>query len=97
MITHRAKAYSEPRSSFITPRDYPQGEGILGATIKFDIYDVEEAVNIRVTQVFENSPAEMAGLTAGSDFLLGAEGVMFRDLEDVVEMVGRWKGRCVTM
>ncbi len=89
------KDFSFP-PSVIVPRDYG-GEGLLGATIKYDVYDVEDSVNLRVTDVFPDSPAQMAGLLAGEDFLLGSEGQMFRDLDDLVDLVTKYKGRCITM
>ena len=47
----------------ITPREWG-GKGLLGSTIRFDAYDSQEYRDIRVTHVFENSPAEMAGIAA---------------------------------
>ncbi|CAD7924288.1 unnamed protein product [Amoebophrya sp. A120] len=80
----------------LTPKEWG-GKGLLGATIRFDAYDSHEYRDIRVTNVFENSPAEMAGVTPNEDFLLGAEGTLFRDLDDLVELVQRFKGKCVSM
>ena len=49
------------RKMVLTPREWG-GEGLLGATIRFDHYNSGEHRNIRITDVFPNSPAEMAGL-----------------------------------
>lgn len=80
----------------LTPREWG-GAGLLGATIRYDVYDSTKIANIRVTRVFENSPAEMAGIEPEEDFLLGAEGILFKNLEDLVELVQRFKGKCISM
>ncbi|CAD7934935.1 unnamed protein product [Amoebophrya sp. A25] len=85
------------REVVIIPSTSWGGKGLLGATIRFDTFDATEFKDIRVTHVFANSPAEMAGITAGEDFLLGGEGVLFRDLDDLIEFVGKFKGKCVSM
>ncbi len=59
------------REVVIVPtRNWP-GEGMLGATIRFDSFqDCDDQV-IRVTDIEANSPADIAGLKPISDFILG--------------------------
>ena len=56
------------------------GEGLLGVTIRFDTYhDAEEHI-CHVLDVESNSPAELAGLQADTDYLLGiSSAVLFED------------------
>jgi len=52
---------------------------MLGVTIRFDSYkDAEEQV-IHVLEVEPNSPADIAGLKAMSDYILGTPEKAFRD------------------
>jgi len=62
----------------VPSRKWP-GEGMLGVTIRFDTYlDAEEHL-CRVLAVEENSPAELAGLVPGRDYLLGTAEKVFKD------------------
>lgn len=61
-------------------RDWP-GEGLLGVIIKFDSYQGAEESLCHVLEVESNSPAELAGLEADNDYLLGSAEVAFKDTE----------------
>jgi hypothetical protein len=64
----------------IVPSKKWPGEGMLGVTIRFDSYKDAEDQLIRVMEVENNSPAEIAGLQPNVDFLLGtAERVSKRE------------------
>jgi hypothetical protein len=54
----------------IPSRDWP-GEGLLGVTIRFDSFVGAEDHLCHVVDVDPESPADLAGLVAESDFLLG--------------------------
>ena len=59
------------REVVITPSRKWPGEGMLGVVIRFDCYlDAEEHM-CHVLEVEANSPAELAGLQGGTDYLLG--------------------------
>jgi hypothetical protein len=54
----------------IPSRNWP-GEGMLGVTIRFDVYHNAEECLCHVTDVDPESPADLAGLIPGKDYLLG--------------------------
>lgn len=66
------------RDVTLTPsRNWP-GEGMLGITIRFDtFYNSDENV-FHVLNVESNSPAEIAGLQAGVDYILGTSEKFFK-------------------
>lgn len=74
------------RDVYVTPRQWG-GAGLLGATVRYDTIDNSENQGIRVLEVFPNSPAAHAGLMPYKDYLLGTADVMFRDLDELVELV----------
>lgn len=69
------------RDLVLTPsRNWP-GEGMLGVTIRFDSYHNAEEDVCHVTDVDADSPAELAGLVPGSDYLLGTLEKVFKTPE----------------
>ncbi|CAK0819329.1 unnamed protein product, partial [Prorocentrum cordatum] len=79
----------------VTPRKWA-GEGLLGAVLRYDALDeFVDAYAISVQSVASNSPAETAGLIPlkDFDFPLGTAEVMFRNIDDVSEIVSgcKWK------
>lgn len=54
----------------VPSRKWP-GDGMLGVTIRFDNYKDAEDQVIHVLEVEANSPADIAGLQPGADYLLG--------------------------
>ncbi|KAI9922873.1 hypothetical protein PsorP6_001788 [Peronosclerospora sorghi] len=67
----------------LTPSRKWPGKGLLGVTIRFDSYEGAEDQLIHVLNVAKASPAERAGLRAGSDYLLGTPERAFTDAEDL--------------
>ncbi|EGB04761.1 hypothetical protein AURANDRAFT_6242, partial [Aureococcus anophagefferens] len=61
----------QTRSVTITPTRNWGGQGMLGVTIRFDTYHKADEHLVRVLEVAPGSPAEIAGLRAGTDYLLG--------------------------
>lgn len=61
-------------------RKWP-GEGMLGATIRFDSFEDAEEQLVHILEVEPDSPAEIAGLRPGEDFLLGTAEKNFRDTD----------------
>ncbi|CAE8678612.1 unnamed protein product [Polarella glacialis] len=74
------------RDVYVTPRRWG-GAGLLGAVVRFDLLESAESQGMRVLDVFPNSPAETAGLLPYKDFLLGTTEVMFRDMDELSEVV----------
>merc|ERR1719401_3383795 len=70
----------------IVPRRW-SGSGLLGAVVRYDSLDNVENQGLRVLEVFPNSPAMEAGLVPYKDYLLGTQEVMFRDMDELVEIV----------
>lgn len=54
----------------VPSRKWP-GEGMLGATIRFDSYKDCDDQLVHVLEVEPNSPADIAGLQGEDDYLLG--------------------------
>jgi hypothetical protein len=69
------------REIILVPSRQWAGEGMLGVTIRFDTFlDAEEHL-CRVLEVEADSPAELAGLIPGRDYLLGTAEKVFKDTD----------------
>ena len=69
------------REIILVPSRKWAGEGMLGVTIRFDTFlDAEEHL-CRVLEVEADSPAELAGLIPGRDYLLGTAEKVFKDTD----------------
>jgi len=73
------------RDVVLTPSKKWPGEGMLGVTIRFDTYFEAEENLCHVLEVEADSPAELAGLQAGSDYLLGTTEKVFKDTDILFE------------
>ncbi|CAM9531028.1 unnamed protein product [Chrysoparadoxa australica] len=67
------------RDVTITPSRHWGGQGLLGVTIRFDTYHNAEENLVRVLDTAKNSPAQLAGLQPGEDYLLGTAERVFKD------------------
>jgi len=74
------------REVLVKPRRW-EGNGLLGATVRYDIINVDENQGIRVLEIFNNSPAVHAGLVPFQDFLLGTPQTAFHEIDELVEVV----------
>ena len=65
----------ETRLCYVTPSDSwgDSQDGLLGVTIRVDSYANAEENLLRVLYVEDNSPAQVAGLKAESDYMLGTK------------------------
>lgn len=70
LTIYNTKNHTQREVVVVPSRKWP-GEGMLGATIRFDSYEDCDDQLVHVLEVEVNSPAEIAGLQAGSDYLLG--------------------------
>lgn len=77
---YNCKSKSFRDLELIPSRNWP-GEGMLGVTIRFDSYHNAQEELCHVTDVDPDSPAELAGLVAGSDYLLGTLEKVFKTPE----------------
>lgn len=80
------------REVFVMPRKWG-GAGLLGAVVRFDALDNVDNQGMRILEVFPNSPAMQAGLIPYKDYLLGTTEVMFRDMDELVEIVNLCLGK----
>lgn len=78
LTVYNYKNHSVRDVVMVPSRRWP-GEGMLGATIRFDTFEDAEEQLIHVLEVEENSPAEIAGLQPGEDYLLGTAEKTFKD------------------
>jgi len=85
MIVYNTRMHNTREVSII-PKKWA-GNGLLGATVRYDLVDPAENHGIRVLEVFPNSPAAHAGLVPFQDFLLGTSQAVFHDIDELVEVV----------
>jgi len=69
------------RAVMITPTRNWGGQGMLGVTIRFDTYHKADEHLVRVLDVSPGSPAAVAGLVEGTDYLLGTAERVFGDAD----------------
>jgi len=82
------------REVTVAPRQWA-GNGLLGATVRFDSIDPAENHGIRVLEVFPNSPAAHAGLVPFQDYLLGTAQRVFHDIDELADVVNANLGQRV--
>ncbi|CAE7393385.1 GORASP2 [Symbiodinium pilosum] len=90
LVVHNIRTHTV-RDVYVTPRRWG-GAGLLGAVVRYDTLESAEGQGMRVLTVFPNSPAEAAGLVPNKDFLLGTTEVMFRDMDELTEVVNLYMG-----
>ena len=61
------------RELSITPSKKWQGGELLGVTLRFDTYHDADAHVIHVIEIEKESPADLAGIVEGEDYLLGTK------------------------
>eukprot|EP00922_Rhytidocystis_sp_ex-Travisia-forbesii_P041444 GHVS01061906.1.p1 GENE.GHVS01061906.1~~GHVS01061906.1.p1 ORF type:complete len:467 (+),score=84.53 GHVS01061906.1:233-1633(+) len=84
------------RDVYVTPAKWG-GTGLLGATVRYDIFESASTQGVRVLDVFTNSPAASAGLVPYSDFILGTADIAFKDLDELIESVSGHIGRQLSL
>ncbi len=67
----------------LVPRNDWGGIGLLGVSIRFNSLKNAEEQVWHVEQVYDNSPAQKAGLVAMTDYIVGTPDVLFSDEEDL--------------
>jgi hypothetical protein len=81
---YNCKSHTFREVQLVPSRSWP-GEGMLGVTIRFDVYHNAEEYLCHVTDVDPDSPAELAGLVPNKDFLLGTLEKVFKTPEILFE------------
>ena len=64
------------REATVTP-DTWQGNGLLGITIRFDTMRSLDKHTLHVLEVYNDSPASVAGLIAFNDYVIGIGDILF--------------------
>ncbi|CEM27830.1 unnamed protein product [Vitrella brassicaformis CCMP3155] len=84
------------RDVYVIPSKWG-GQGLLGATVRYDTFENCENQGVRVLDIFPRSPAAAAGLVPYKDWLLGTSDVMFKDLDELVETVNYYLNKPVAV
>ncbi|KAL3117220.1 hypothetical protein niasHT_007623 [Heterodera trifolii] len=74
------------RETQIVPSQNWGGQGVLGVSIRFCSFEGANQNVWHIISVSPNSPAELAGLHANSDYVLGAESVL-QQADDLIAFV----------
>lgn len=64
------------RELVLTPNNKWGGQGLLGVSIKFSSFEGAHENVWHILDVHPNSPADVAGLKANSDYIIGADSVI---------------------
>mmetsp|Transcript_47924 Transcript_47924/g.138675 ORF Transcript_47924/g.138675 Transcript_47924/m.138675 type:complete len:505 (-) Transcript_47924:103-1617(-) len=91
LVVYNIRTHSS-RDAYVLPRRWG-GAGLLGAVVRYDTLENADNQGIRVLDVFPQSPAKQAGLIPYKDYLLGTTEVMFRDMDELVEIVNLSLGK----
>jgi hypothetical protein len=82
LAVYNCKSHTIREITLTPSRNWP-GEGMLGVVIRFDSYHEAEEHMCHVLEVEPNSPAELAGLQAQTDYLLGTAECAFKTSDDL--------------
>ncbi|CAH0558029.1 unnamed protein product [Brassicogethes aeneus] len=79
------------RSVTIEPSESWGGQGLLGISIKFCSFEVAKENVWHILEVIPNSPADLAGLKAFSDYIIGADSIL-HEAEDLFNLLENHEG-----
>lgn len=82
------------RQVTIVPSASWGGQGLLGVSIRFCSFEGANENVWHVLEVHPNSPAEIAGLRAFSDYIIGADSVL-HESEDLFTLIEAHEGRAL--
>jgi len=85
------------RETTIIPNDNWGGIGVAGISIRFCSFDRVNENVWHVLEVYQNSPAEMAGLQARTDYIVGTPELLFNDSEDFFTLINSNIGKPVPL
>lgn len=81
----------EVREEVVVPRQEWGGAGLLGGTVRFEEWSSESGSGLKVLSVLPGSPAEVAGLVALQDHILGTDTVSLTHLDQLASLVHRFQ------
>nr|XP_018905533.1 PREDICTED: Golgi reassembly-stacking protein 2 isoform X2 [Bemisia tabaci] len=91
MVVYSSKTQSI-RQVDITPSASWGGQGLLGVSIRFCSFEGANENVWHVLEVHPQSPAELAGLKAFSDYIIGADSIL-HESEDLFTLIETHEGR----
>nr|XP_027218372.1 Golgi reassembly-stacking protein 2-like [Penaeus vannamei] len=80
------------RTVSITPSNLWGGQGLLGVSIRFCSFEGANENVWHILEVEPNSPADIAGLQAYTDYIIGADSVL-HESEDLFSLIEAHEGR----
>lgn len=86
LVVYNTKACRN-REVTLVPTTNWRGRGMLGVTIRFDTYFRADERLVHVLDVAPKSPAQLAGLQAHSDYILGTTDHVFDDSDGLLDEV----------
>uniref|UniRef100_A0A1B6C4M3 PDZ GRASP-type domain-containing protein n=1 Tax=Clastoptera arizonana TaxID=38151 RepID=A0A1B6C4M3_9HEMI len=95
MTVYSSKTQSV-RQVTIVPSTTWGGQGLLGVSIRFCSFEGANENVWHILEVNPNSPAEMAGLHAFSDYIIGSDSVL-HESEDLFSMIEAHEGRALKL
>ncbi|KAJ1637697.1 GRASP55/65 PDZ-like domain-containing protein [Pavlovales sp. CCMP2436] len=75
------------REVTIVPNDKWGGSGLLGCTIRFDVLHSHDKHTLHVLDVYESSPASMAGLEGNNDYIIAVGDLLYNGMNEFMEIV----------
>lgn len=84
------------RSILVEPSETWGGQGLLGISIRFCSFEGASENVWHILEVHPGSPADLAGLRAFTDYIIGADGVL-SDHDDLYNLVESHEGRCLKL
>ena len=76
---YNCKNHSFRSISLVPTKNWDGGEGRLGVAVRYDRCTDAESLLCRVLHIERDSPADLAGLTPKSDYILGTQELAFTD------------------
>jgi len=91
--------YPQKKSREVTvvPSRNWNGSGLLGLILRFDCYENADEDVMHVLEVYANSPAQIAGLQPGSDYLLGTAEIAFKGYEHLDYFLEKFENKTTSM
>jgi S1-C subfamily serine protease len=86
LTVYNCKSHTLREIVLVPSRNWP-GEGMLGVVIRFDSYHEADEHMCHVLEVEPHSPAELAGLQAQTDYLLGTAECAFKSSDDLYSVL----------
>ncbi|XP_017492177.1 PREDICTED: Golgi reassembly-stacking protein 2-like, partial [Rhagoletis zephyria] len=91
MIVYNSKK-STIREVELTPNNKWGGQGLLGVSIRFASFEGASENVWHVLDIAPNSPADVAGLHANTDYIIGADS-MIQDNDDLYNLISSYEGK----